>query len=247
MSSKSVIEECQARVSHKSVKSECQARVPYQSVAQKCQARVSYKSVTSVCQVRVFHKWVRWKLWQISIWSLFLNIRVSIRVSGFHLVFFFWSASATPYIISYDIIWYIIDIYIHITVLLFILQEDHLCNNLLQLFRSPSLATYQPPQTSTPEAGWRVDWRSGRQKRTEKKTMKLAEGLSPTLHWCLPFSNFIQFPAWGKKTEKISVLQCFVQTLCLCPLVALSNLDNLVVGLFGFLISDCVNSKRRPS
>ena len=35
-----------------------------------------------MCQVRVFHKWVRWK-------SLFLNIRVGIRVRGLHLVFFF--------------------------------------------------------------------------------------------------------------------------------------------------------------
>ena len=40
-------------------------------------------------QVRVFHKWVRWKLWQISIKSLFLNIRVGIRVRGLHLVFVF--------------------------------------------------------------------------------------------------------------------------------------------------------------
>ena len=89
MSSKSVLGECQARASHKSVKSECQARVSYQSVAQWCQARVSYKSVTSVCQVNVFNKWVRWKLWQISIKSLFLNIRVGIQVRGLHLVFFF--------------------------------------------------------------------------------------------------------------------------------------------------------------
>ena len=87
VSSKSVLGECQARASHKSVKSECHARVSYQSVAQWCQARVSYKSVTSVCQVNVFNRWVRWKLWQISIKSLFLNIRVGIRVRGLHLVF----------------------------------------------------------------------------------------------------------------------------------------------------------------
>ena len=40
-----------------------------------------------MCQARVFRKWVRWKLWQISIKSLFLNIRVGIRVRGLHLVF----------------------------------------------------------------------------------------------------------------------------------------------------------------
>ena len=39
-----------------------------------------------MCQIRVFHKWVRWKLWQISIKPLFLNIRVGIRVRGLHLV-----------------------------------------------------------------------------------------------------------------------------------------------------------------
>ena len=39
-----------------------------------------------MCQVRVFHKWVRWKLWQISIKFVFLNIRVGIRVRGLHLV-----------------------------------------------------------------------------------------------------------------------------------------------------------------
>ena len=40
-----------------------------------------------MCQVRVFHKSVRWKLWQINIQPLFLNIRVGIRVRGLHLVF----------------------------------------------------------------------------------------------------------------------------------------------------------------
>ena len=41
-----------------------------------------------MCQIRVFHKWVRWKLWQINIKSLFLNIRVGIPVRGLHLVSF---------------------------------------------------------------------------------------------------------------------------------------------------------------
>ena len=34
----------------------------------------------------MFHKWVRWKLWQMSIKPVFLNIRVGIRVRGLHLV-----------------------------------------------------------------------------------------------------------------------------------------------------------------
>ena len=42
MSSKSVLEECQVRVSHKSVKEECN----HKSVQDVCQVRVSYKSVT---------------------------------------------------------------------------------------------------------------------------------------------------------------------------------------------------------
>ena len=42
MSSKSVLQECQVRVSYKSVKYE----VSYKSVLQECQVRVSYKSVT---------------------------------------------------------------------------------------------------------------------------------------------------------------------------------------------------------
>ena len=102
VSSKSVLGECQARASHKSVKSECQARVSYQSVAQWCQARVSYKSVTSVCQVNVFNRWVRWKLWQISIKSLFLNIRVGIRVRGLHLVFLVYTNIC---LILFDYLW----------------------------------------------------------------------------------------------------------------------------------------------
>ena len=42
----------------------------YLGVAEQCQTRGSYKSVTSNCQLRVSHKWVRWKMWQISIVSV---------------------------------------------------------------------------------------------------------------------------------------------------------------------------------
>ena len=87
VSSKSVLEECQARVSHKSVKSECQARVSYQSVAQllrkgvlqECHLSVSSQGVPQVGSLEVV---------TMSIKSLFLNIRVGIRVRGLHLVFF---------------------------------------------------------------------------------------------------------------------------------------------------------------
>ena len=84
MSYKSVKQERRTRVSNKSVKQECLTRALRNSVKQ----GLSYKTVTSVCQLRVSHKWVRWKMWEIVL-SLFLNIRVGIRVRGLHLVSFF--------------------------------------------------------------------------------------------------------------------------------------------------------------
>ena len=65
-----------------------------------------------MCQVRVFHKSVRWKLWQINIQPLFLNIRVGIRVRGFHLVFFLfrfkpfsWDEWTTNLLYSSCLVW----------------------------------------------------------------------------------------------------------------------------------------------
>ena len=56
MSSKSVLQECQVRVSEK----KCQARVSYKSVesSKKCQVKyeVSSKSVSQECEVRVSEK-----------------------------------------------------------------------------------------------------------------------------------------------------------------------------------------------
>ena len=62
MSSKSVWQECQVRVSQRSVKQECPVRVSYKMSSKKCQVRVSFtksvssKSVLQECQVRVSSK-----------------------------------------------------------------------------------------------------------------------------------------------------------------------------------------------
>ena len=58
MSSKSVLQECQVRVSQRSVKQECPVRVSYKMSNKKCQVRVSFtsKSVLQECQVRVSSK-----------------------------------------------------------------------------------------------------------------------------------------------------------------------------------------------
>ena len=62
MSSKSVLQECQVRVSQRSVKQECPVRVSYKMSSKKCQVRVSFtksvssKSVLQECQVRVSSK-----------------------------------------------------------------------------------------------------------------------------------------------------------------------------------------------
>ena len=101
-------------MSSKRVLEECQARVPYQSVAKKCQARVSYKSAASVCQVRVSHNWVRCKMWQISICLCYSTYVSAFGFVGFILFFF--------------LCWYSLDIHrkmhSHITAK-FLLQQIH--------------------------------------------------------------------------------------------------------------------------
>ena len=69
---------CQVRVSHKSIKQECLTRVLRNSVKQECPTRVSKTGVScqgvpQLCQ---------------SVLPFSFNLRVSIRVCGFHLVFF---------------------------------------------------------------------------------------------------------------------------------------------------------------
>ena len=82
MSSKSDLQKCQGSVSSKSVpargsrkrgKAECPTRVSSKSGSQECCAIVSSKGVPQLCQC---------------VLSVSLNIRVSIRVRGFHVVFF---------------------------------------------------------------------------------------------------------------------------------------------------------------
>ena len=83
MPHKSVLQECLTRVSYKSVTQECRTRVSYKSVTQECRTRVSYKSVTQECLTRVLHK----SAIQTRLTRFCINVRVSIRVRGFHLVF----------------------------------------------------------------------------------------------------------------------------------------------------------------
>ena len=62
MSSKSLLQECQVRVSQRSVKQECPVRVSYKMSSKKCQVRVSFiksvssKNILQECQVRVSSK-----------------------------------------------------------------------------------------------------------------------------------------------------------------------------------------------
>ena len=53
MSSKSVLQECQIRVSRKSVLQECQVRVSHKSVKQECLTRALRNSVKQGCPTRV--------------------------------------------------------------------------------------------------------------------------------------------------------------------------------------------------
>ena len=84
MSSKSVLPERCAIVSSKGALQECLTRALRNSVKQGCPTRVSPQRVNSGCLTSGFAgKCEKWVL------SLFLNIRVGIRVRGLHLVFFF--------------------------------------------------------------------------------------------------------------------------------------------------------------
>ena len=80
MSSKSVPQECQIRVSSKSVLPERSAIVSSKGVLQECHLSVSSQGVPQVGSLEVV---------TISIKPLFLNIRVGIRVRGLHLVLLF--------------------------------------------------------------------------------------------------------------------------------------------------------------
>ena len=85
---------CLTRVSNKSVKEECFTRMSSKSVSPERCAIVSSKGVLQEChltncELRVSQKWVCWKCDK-EVLSLFVNIRVGIRVRGLHLVFFFW-------------------------------------------------------------------------------------------------------------------------------------------------------------
>ena len=77
MSSKSVPQECQIRVSSNSVLPERSAIVSSKGVLQECHLSVSSQGVPQVGSLEVV---------TISIKPLFLNIRVGIRVRGLHLV-----------------------------------------------------------------------------------------------------------------------------------------------------------------
>ena len=79
MSSKSVPQECQIRVSSKSVLPERSAIVSSKGVLQECHLSVSSQGVPQVGSLEVV---------TMSIKFLFLNIRVGIWVRGLHLVFF---------------------------------------------------------------------------------------------------------------------------------------------------------------
>ena len=95
MSRKRVKSECQARVSPQ----ECRKNVSSQSVPQECKVRVAHKSVAQYCQARLSYQSVRVSECQISVschgvpqicqcvLTFSLNICVSIRVGGLHLVF----------------------------------------------------------------------------------------------------------------------------------------------------------------